>query len=668
MVINMYDICIFAGTTEGRRLAEELARAGLSMYVCVATEYGEALIPKGGNVTVSARRLSKEDMLALFESKKVSIIVDATHPYAVEASQNIKAACAQAGAEYMRLSRGESERDERAVYVSTIEDASRYLKGTEGAILAATGSKELEPYTEIENYRERLFARVLPMPESLSACAKIDLPPSHVIAMQGTFSKEMNLALIRAAGAKYLVTKDSGASGGFLEKLAAARESGITCVVIGRPPESAGEGYLKVLRALLKRFDREAKPEVSIVGIGMGNPALMTKEAADAVNEAECVIGAARVIEAAAKDKPRFEAMDGAKILAFIKEHPEYRRIAVLMSGDTGFFSGAKKLLPQLKAYSPKIYPGISSLQYLSSRVAVSWDDARIISLHGRDGSAVPYVAENKKVFALVGGSGAVNKLCAELCEAGLSDVLVTAGERLSYDNEKITTGSAGELKDMCFDPLCAVLIRNKNALPARRAWSLPDDAFIRNAGGKVVPMTKSEIRAISLAKLMLEPDSIAYDIGAGTGSVSVEMAGVCRRGQVYAIECRKDACDLILQNRRRFGLNNLTVVEGSAPEACEPLPAPTHAFLGGTSGSMGDIIDALLKKNPYVRIVINLVTLESITEMIQCLKKFGFDDAEITQVTVAKSKKLGSHRLMNGQNPIMIITCQKTEGGKEQK
>lgn len=662
----MYDICVFAGTTEGRRLVEYLKGTELAVYVCVATEYGEALVPQADNITISAKRLGRADMEALFLAERFNVVVDATHPHATEVTKNITEACAATGMDYMRLNRSGETDVEGAVYVSSISEAVEYLKGREGNALITTGSKELLPFTEISGYRERLFVRVLPNAESIAACERSGFEPSHIIAMQGPFSKGLNRELIRATGAEFLVTKDSGSTGGLLEKIEAAREEGTISIIIGRPSQPRGLGFEETVQALCRHFNISASQQVSIVGIGMGNPALITEEAKCIIRDADCVIGAKRMVEAVVGDKARFKSMDNAMIIAYIKAHPEYRHFVVLMSGDTGFYSGTKKLLPLLKDYLPRVYPGISSIQYLCSRLGLSWDDACIISLHGRKGSAVPFVVENKKVFALVGGKGAVNRICNELCDAGLSDTLVSAGERLSYSDEKITTGTAGELKNLRFDPLCAVLIRNKSALLGKRARCLPDSAFLRNTDGKIVPMTKSEIRAISIAKLMLDLDSVAYDIGAGTGSVSVEMAGICRHGEVYAIECRKDAVELLRRNKKRFMLPNLNVVEGSAPEACEPLPPPTHAFLGGTSGNMDKIIGMLLNKNPHFRIVINLISLESIAEMTQCLTKFGFDDAEIVQVTVAKSKKLGRHRLMTGQNPIMIITCQKTENRKE--
>ena len=360
--------------------------------------------------------------------------------------------------------------------------------------------------------------------------------------------------------------------------------------------------------------------------------------------------------------------MGHTEIVGFIHAHPEYREIAVVMSGDTGFYSGAKKLLPLLAEFAPRVYPGVSSLQYLCARLKTAWDDAKVLSLHGRGGSVVPAVLEHRKVFALVGGAGGAQRVCEELSKAGLGHVPVAVGERLSYPDERITEGPAEELCSRAFDPLCVLLIRNKNARPPRRTACLPDEAFLRWTGeGSTVPMTKAEVRAVSVAKLRLEPDSVAYDIGAGTGSVSVEMAGICTRGHVYAVECKPEAAALAERNKKRFGLSNLTVVEGAAPEACAPLPPPTHAFIGGTSGNMREVLEMLLAKNPAVRIVINLIALESIAEAMRCIETFGFGHTEVVQVSVAKAKKLGRYHLMNGQNPIMIITCEKDAAGPEQ-
>ena len=169
--------------------------------------------------------------------------------------------------------------------------------------------------------------------------------------------------------------------------------------------------------------------------------------------------------------------------------------------------------------------------------------------------------------------------------------------------------------------------------------------------------MTKSEVRAVCLSKLALGEDSVGWDVGAGTGSVTVEMALAAQRGKVYAIERKDAAVALLKENCARFHTDNVTVVPGTAPECCHDLPAPTHAFLGGTSGNMKEIIALLLEKNPAVRIVATAVTLESVAELTACLPLFPDRKPEIVTLSVSRGRPLGAYHLMTAQNPIWIFT-----------
>lgn len=179
------------------------------------------------------------------------------------------------------------------------------------------------------------------------------------------------------------------------------------------------------------------------------------------------------------------------------------------------------------------------------------------------------------------------------------------------------------------------------------------DEWFIR---GKV-PMTKSEVRAVSISKLELTEDAVLYDIGAGTGSVGIEAALSVPRGQVYAIEQKKEAAELILQNKEKFQVNNLVLVEGSAPEALEDLPAPSHAFVGGSSGHMEEIVELLLQKNPKIRMVFNAIALETVGEILNVLKKRGLEH-EVVSVQVSRAIQAGQYHMMQGQNPIYVISA----------
>lgn len=655
----MYKLCVFAGTTEGRELVEFLSGQPVEVTACVATEYGEALLSPADNLTISAKRLSAREMEAMFLAERFDLVIDATHPYASEVTENIAESCKAAGTEYLRLLRTGTAAPEDAVFVPDISGAVEILSNTVGNILLTTGSKELARYSAIADFENRVYARVLPMEESLRLCEAAGLKPAHILAMQGPFSREMNVSMLKSVGAKYLVTKDSGSKGGFEEKIAAAREAGVKLVVIGRPPQRQGLNFSETVSLLCRRFSLMQRPQVTVVGIGPGSREAMTAEVCSAIARADCVIGAKRMLDAVVHPgQAAQDAIAPGEIADFIHSHGEFRRYAVAMSGDVGFYSGTKKLLPLLHDCDVTVLPGLSSMVYLCARLGTSYEDVVPVSIHGRACNLIACVRRNPRVFVLVGGENGMGKLCRDLTAAGLGKVRVSVGQQLSYPGEQITVGAAEELKERQFQNLSAALIENADA-DAVVTHGLPDDAFQRT---EAVPMTKSEVRCVCLSKLRLTERAVCWDIGAGTGSVAVEMALQARRGHVYAIERKDAAVALLRENCRKFETENLTVVPGAAPVACVHLPAPTHAFIGGSSGSMKEIITLLLEKNPNVRIAATAITLESVAELTNCMKHFAFEETEVVSMNVARSKKAGPYNLMTGQNPIYIFTMQ---GGK---
>ena len=194
----MYKICVFAGTTEGRELVEYLSSQPISVTACVATEYGETLLSPAANLTISAKRLTAEEMEALFAAERFELVIDATHPYASVVTENICAACTATGTEYLRLLRSGAAAIEDAVFVSDIAGAVEYLNTVDGNIMLTTGSKELIKFVSIRDFENRIFARVLPMEESLRLCQEAGMKNAHILAMQGPFSKEMNVATINS--------------------------------------------------------------------------------------------------------------------------------------------------------------------------------------------------------------------------------------------------------------------------------------------------------------------------------------------------------------------------------------------------------------------------------------------------------------------------------------
>ena len=666
-------VIIFAGTTEGRTISEYLASCKVPVTACVATEYGETLLTENEYLKVHAGRMDQEEIAAFIREKGAELVIDATHPYAAVVSENVAAACEREQVDYVRLIRGSSaESVDQAVLVGSVDEAVEYLKKTEGNILATTGSKELFKYTQIPGFEKRVFARVRSTGEVAAACEKLGFVGKNLICMQGPFSEALNIAMLHQFDCKYLVTKETGKAGGFEEKLHAAKAAGATLVLVGRPPEQKGYSYDEVLEMMRIRFHLAAasvldvqptqgKRKVTLVGIGIGTPEGMTVEAAQVIEKADLLVGADRMLAAAAdKHKPTFSAYEPRKIGDYLELHPEYQRIVVLLSGDIGFYSGAKRLYEELEQrdFEVDALCGISSVVYFCGKLRTAWEDVCLLSTHGRSANLVGAVKSHHKTFTLLGKGESVHVLCQELMEYGLAHVTVHIGIQLGYEDEKILSGTPEELLKQSIDGLCVALIENETPFSGIRAC-VDDEEFSR---GKA-PMTKSEIRSLSVAKLQLPKDAVVYDVGAGTGSVTIELALAAVDGCIYAIERNQEACDLIEENKRKFGTPNIQVVHGLAPEAMEDLPAPTHAFIGGSAGNLKEIITCLLGKNPLIRLVINTVTLETMAEVSECLKALNLIEEETICVNVSRAKKLGAYHLMMGQNPIYIVTCR---GGGE--
>jgi len=642
---------------------EFLTGQPVAVTACVATEYGEALLPASDSLTVRTGRMDREEMEALFRAERFDCVLDATHPYAAAVTENIAAACLASGLEYLRVLRPETAMEGDAVFFPDVASAVQFLRGTEGNILLTTGSRQISEYAKLEDFPGRVYARVLPLEESLRACREAGLRTDHILAMQGPFSAELNAAMLRAVSARYMVTKEAGAAGGFSEKLCAARETGTTLLVIGRPAQREGLSPDEAIDTLCRRFGLVRSPRVALVGMGPGTPELMTQEARRAVREADCLIGAARMLDMVSTPGQRtYCEISPRRIADFIAENVRFQRFAVLLSGDTGFFSGARGLLPLLGDCHVRVLPGLSSLSCLCARLGTSCEDVASVSVHGREHDIVPDVLRNRRVFVLTGGGDegqSVAGLCRRLTQAGLGEARVSVGERLGYPDERVTRGKAEELAEGRYDVLSVMLIEHERAFVVTQG--LPDTAFLRGnrSDGAVVPMTKSELRAVCLSKLRLTEDAVCWDVGSGTGSVAVEMARTARRGRVFAVERDAGAAALITENRERFFVPNLSVVTGTAPEACRELPAPGHVFIGGADGSIRDVIRIAMEKNPDVRIAATAVSLETVAELTACMRDFAFEETECVLLNVARGKKAGAHSLMTAGNPVWIFSFQ---------
>ena len=420
-------IVVFAGTTEGRLLAERLASSGVEVTACVATEYGEKLMPERSCLQVHSGRMDAKEMEFFLQQKMPHLVVDATHPYAQVVSETVKQVCEKLHMDYVRLLRASGAAfpaDERIHVVKNVKEAAELAEQMPGNIFLTTGSKELAVFVETVSDFSRLYARVLSTEDAFGICRELGFEGRQLICMQGPFSGELNRAMYAHVDAKILVTKESGDVGGFTDKVQAALAQNMQCIVIRRPQEQ-GDTFAQVCVKLglaetvsddwrkMCAEENNMLPDIgngsstsgtlALVGIGMGTPSNMTQEACHALQQAQVIFGAKRMLQAvsgfAAQKVCEYRK---EQIVSYLREHPGLTKAAVVFSGDVGFYSGADAFGEQLdcdgRTWKVKRIAGISSVNYFAAKLGVAWQDAKLCSVHGRDIDLLTQVAKNKKV------------------------------------------------------------------------------------------------------------------------------------------------------------------------------------------------------------------------------------------------------------------------------
>ena len=393
---------------------------------------------------------------------------------------------------------------------------------------------------------------------------------------------------------------------------------------------------------------------VTLIGMGSGQPENLTLQGLAALRQADLILGARRLLAVlpAGCTENRAAAYRPDEVAELLQTSGAENAVLVY-SGDTGFYSGASSMMEKLEALGvrARVLPGLSSIQLLAAALGRPWQGWNLVSAHGRTCDPVAECMQGRPTFFLTGGSEDPATLCAQLAAEGFGDVQGVVGQCLGTPEEKLFRGSVKELAAGRFNSLSVLLVEAAEVLP-RRAPGLPDEAFERGD----VPMTKQEVRAAVLAKLAVRPEDILWDVGAGTGSVSVELALAAPRGRVYAVECRPEGCALIKANREKFRTRNLVLVEGLAPAALSDLPAPDAVFIGGSKGSLAAIVDAALDKNPDARICVSAIALETLSAAVTALTAKG-RTVQVSQIAVSRVKAVGGLHLMMAQNPIYLIT-----------
>ncbi len=399
---------------------------------------------------------------------------------------------------------------------------------------------------------------------------------------------------------------------------------------------------------------------IYVIGAGVEGQEGFGSRALELINQAEVLIAGDRQLEL-------FPEFSGKKIsignnLSEIVDHLKNNKgqTVVLASGDPLFFGIGRLLLRNLPAKSLEFIPNVSSVQYAFAKIKEPWDDTVFVSAHGRGlKGAVDRIVANDKAAVLTDEVNNPAAIAKEMIERGRDGYAAYICENLGGDDERIVETDVKGLLDIEAAALnVLILIKQYDAggdyyVPT---LGIPDDEF---ATVKKL-ITKEEIRVVTLAKLKLRHDMILWDIGAGSGSISIEADHLLPNGRILAVERNEECREFIKQNLQKFNARNVTLVEGNAPECLEELPDPDRVFIGGSGGHLWDILQLADKRLPASgRIVLNAITLDTLTSALEYFNNAGYE-VEVTTVNIARTRPLTDYKMFEAYNPVYILAAVK--------
>ena len=709
---RMTQVFLFTGTAEGRRLTRRLGAAEIVTTVSVASEYG-TVVPEdpspGSSVTILYGTMTREEMTEAIRKAAPKIVVDATHPYALRASEKIRAASEAAGIPCLRLKRKSKDAPDKKVFLfDNLPEVISALQRTTGNILVTTGIDTLRLFADAEGLKDRVYVRIQPDRNELERCEAMGFSGRQIIAMRGPFSQELNRATIHDYEIRHLITWQSDSSGGFTEKMFAARETETAVYVIG---EQGKEGipYAELLDRLGELLETDLRDtvtiNVSLVGVGPGEGGDMTREAGRAIREADILFGEKRLVQPYQAEKKVFPYDRGEDILPRLeqllqeaRQGDPHVRAAVLLPGDTGFHSGSVGLIFYLTNWRRRMslsdtgkfkmqirtYPGISSIQLMAARLQDHWDTAFVSGIHGSEDESTREVLRRlpyeKRTYLVTSGVSDVEFLRNWVLEHDPERrrYSLYAGYQLSYPEERIFA-EEGErpgigVEDAVLDPFpdilpegrYTVMIRNSDPLESEDdrkkqvLAGIPNEEYFQKKG---IPITKEEVRTIALGKLRITEPAVVYDIGSGTGSFAVELGRILRESEIYAVEKDPERAELIRKNVEHLSAHAVEVVEGEAPEVLDALRKPTHILIRGSGGKLFLILQELFRKSPEARVVIHAASAAEKKELAQILSRsipteYDILDAEYLELEVSHGRKHGVRSAVGrGDNSEAILS-----------
>ncbi|MFC1906988.1 precorrin-6y C5,15-methyltransferase (decarboxylating) subunit CbiE [Chloroflexota bacterium] len=409
--------------------------------------------------------------------------------------------------------------------------------------------------------------------------------------------------------------------------------------------------------------------KIYIIGVAPDGVSALSPRACELINGAEIIMGSRRLLA-------MFPALTGEKIAIrnnlaevtdSIKRNLEDKRMVVLASGDPSFYGIAGYLTGKLGKDVVDIIPNVSSMQVAFARIKESWEDAALVSVHSRPiEDIVETVRSNHKVGIFTDDEHTPAAIARVLLEHGIDGRRAYVCQNLGSRDEKVVAADLRGLGEMEFSPLNVLILLRDPEKPAGalspRYLGVPDEEFHQRRPKEGL-ITKQEVRAVSLAKMRLTENSVVWDIGAGSGAISVEASYLAGKGRVYAVEKNDADVAIIKKNISKFKVPNVEVVQAFAPDGLSQLPDPTAVFIGGSGGVMEGILDLVCRRlKPGGRIVMNIVALENLGVAVNALKARGFI-FDVTLVSVARSTDIMELTRFEALNPVFVVATGKKGG-----
>lgn len=401
-----------------------------------------------------------------------------------------------------------------------------------------------------------------------------------------------------------------------------------------------------------------AQQTIYLVGAGMAGWEGFSAKTLEIIGSAEVLVGHQRHLDLF----PDFAGTkmvlgDLSELLAFLKESEQ--RVVLLASGDPTFFGISRFLLRNLPKERLEIFANVTSMQYAFSRIKEPWDDAIFVSVHGRGmNAAVDKIISAEKACILTDKVNTPAAIARELLSRGAEGYEAWLCEDLGLPGEKFTrTDLRGLLGTTPSELNILILIKTYEPNLIRYPLIGIDDEQFQTSRKLI---TKQEVRAVTLAKLQLQDDLTLWDIGAGSGSVSIEASNLIPHGRIFALERNPQCVGFMTENLHKFAAHNIKLIEMEAPDGLDDIPDPDRVFIGGAGGNLEEIIDVIGKRlKPEGLIVINAVTLETLTKAVEYLEDQGFS-TEAVCVNISRTRKLTEYKMFEALNPVYVITASK--------